>query len=222
MYLMGHTGEEIADFLNEKNIPSPKKALGKGENLWRSDSIYRILKNKCYIGTTHQHKEESYSYKSRARRKIPDSEQIEVENTHEAIVERSVFDAVQAKLSVKKKSFTRSKPIFSGVLRCGICKQNMTSNMNGYRKRYYRCRRKDCSATKGISEEFVKIWIKDKKIGEKIYIDATFDNGWNLCVVSTVDDPCNLFENISFPVNEFFPPRQNAFESDNTDCGCNN
>ena len=28
------------------------------------------------------------------------------------------------------------------------------------------------------------------------------------CVASTVDDPCNIFENISFPVDEYFPPRQ--------------
>ena len=28
------------------------------------------------------------------------------------------------------------------------------------------------------------------------------------CVASTIDDPCNIFENISFPVDEFFPPRQ--------------
>lgn len=40
------------------------------------------------------------------------------------------------------------------------------------------------------------------------------------CVASTVDDPCNIFENISFPVDEFFPPRQGCFEG-GTDCACN-
>lgn len=39
------------------------------------------------------------------------------------------------------------------------------------------------------------------------------------CVASTVDDPCNIFENISFPVDEFFPPRQGCFEDlNNHDC----
>ncbi len=36
------------------------------------------------------------------------------------------------------------------------------------------------------------------------------------CVYSTDDDPCNLFENISFPVDEFFPPLQNDFNPENT------
>ncbi|MCD8049871.1 MAG: hypothetical protein LUG52_09850 [Clostridia bacterium] len=41
------------------------------------------------------------------------------------------------------------------------------------------------------------------------------------CVASTVDDPCNIFENISFPIDEFFPPRQSAFDTDsNSGCGC--
>lgn len=38
--------------------------------------------------------------------------------------------------------------------------------------------------------------------------------------VPTVDDPCNLFEKISFPVDEFFPPRQSAFETDAAFSGC--
>lgn len=38
------------------------------------------------------------------------------------------------------------------------------------------------------------------------------------CVASTVDDPCNLFENISFPVEEFFPPQQGDFA---IGCHCN-
>lgn len=40
------------------------------------------------------------------------------------------------------------------------------------------------------------------------------------CVASTVDDPCNIFENISFPVDEFFPPRQNNFGEKGDNCGC--
>ncbi len=40
------------------------------------------------------------------------------------------------------------------------------------------------------------------------------------CVASTVDDPCNIFENIAFPVDEFFPPRQGSFDEHELDCGC--
>lgn len=45
---------------------------------------------------------------------------------------------------------------------------------------------------------------------------------------ATDDNPCDLFERISFPVDEFFPPERSAFvDCDNTDlsleddgCGC--
>lgn len=37
------------------------------------------------------------------------------------------------------------------------------------------------------------------------------------CVASTPDDPCELFENICFPVDEFFPPVEEAWDNN---CGC--
>ena len=50
------------------------------------------------------------------------------------------------------------------------------------------------------------------------------------CVGATDDNPCDLFERIDFPVDEFFPPERGEFlecdqddisepEGDN-DCGC--
>lgn len=39
------------------------------------------------------------------------------------------------------------------------------------------------------------------------------------CVGSSEDSPCDLFERISFPVDEFFPPERCAFD-DSPDCGC--
>ncbi|HIU49192.1 MAG TPA: hypothetical protein IAB04_07480 [Candidatus Avimonoglobus intestinipullorum] len=44
------------------------------------------------------------------------------------------------------------------------------------------------------------------------------------CVGATDDNPCDLFERICFPVDEFFPPEKSDFENDNPgchpDCGC--
>jgi hypothetical protein len=40
-------------------------------------------------------------------------------------------------------------------------------------------------------------------------------------VSSTDDNPCDLFDRISFPVDEFFPPERGEFEDDdNGGCGC--
>ena len=41
------------------------------------------------------------------------------------------------------------------------------------------------------------------------------------CVGATDDNPCDLFERICFPVDEFFPPEKCDFENDgHPDCGC--
>ncbi len=41
------------------------------------------------------------------------------------------------------------------------------------------------------------------------------------CVGSTEDSPCDLFERICFPVDEFFPPERGAFDDD-PQCSCGN
>ena len=45
------------------------------------------------------------------------------------------------------------------------------------------------------------------------------------CIGATDDNPCDLFDRISFPVDEFFPPERGDFDCDinqtnNCGCGC--
>ena len=40
------------------------------------------------------------------------------------------------------------------------------------------------------------------------------------CVGATDDNPCDLFERICFPVDEFFPPEKCDLDPDNPGCGC--
>ena len=41
------------------------------------------------------------------------------------------------------------------------------------------------------------------------------------CIGATDDNPCDLFDRISFPVDEFFPPERGDFEDyDTNGCGC--
>ena len=47
----------------------------------------------------------------------------------------------------------------------------------------------------------------------------------NDCVTSTDNNPCDLFDKLSFPTDEFFPPEKQAFENseptrDDCNCGC--
>lgn len=184
MYLEGFSGARIADKLNADAIPSPHFVLTGIKKPWRGDAVYRILHNRAYIGSTHQHREETYSYKSRKRRKIPEEEQIEIKNTHEAIISAEEFDAVQKKLAQRRKKSERQKALFSGILICGECKSNMHTNTNSYNRRYYRCKNPSCtSPKKGIREEEILKWTKENKVDifkTRVKIEAEYKASWEL------------------------------------------
>jgi prefoldin subunit 5 len=81
------------------------------------------------------------SYKVHIQEKVPEEDWIIVENTHEAIIDRSTFEKVQGLL----KRDTRTGPqqnklyLFSGFLRCADCGKAMTrSEVKG--TVYYYCR----------------------------------------------------------------------------------
>lgn len=178
MYLSGLSGEKIAASLNARGVPSPSEVIGKNANKWRGDSVYRILKNRAYIGSTRQHLEETYSYKSRRRRKIPPEEQIEVKNTHEALVDEEIFMLVQKKLSARRAKSVRKRALFSGVLVCGECGKNMHTNTNSYNRRYYRCKNRQCPLCgKGVREEAVLKWSGENSPCKKIA--AFYSEGWS-------------------------------------------
>ena len=44
----------------------------------------------------------------------------------------------------------------------------------------------------------------------------------NECVSATQDNPCELFEKIDFPINEFYPPQKHDFVSNSNSNGLNN
>ena len=163
MYISGMSGEKIADELNLENIPSPSAAKGKGKKAWKGDSVYRMLHNKVYIGTVHQHREESYSYKSRRRRKVPEYEQIEVKNAHEAIVAEDIFKRAQERLGGKKARRNIGAEL-SKRLVCGECGKNMHTNLNVSGVRYYRCKNPECPMKKGVREDEALNWEKENGV----------------------------------------------------------
>ena len=43
------------------------------------------------------------------------------------------------------------------------------------------------------------------------------------CLAATEDNPCDLFNSLRFPTDEFFPPQRAEFDDiENSGCGCNN
>ena len=122
-----------------------KKAVN---TIWESQTIIYILENMVYLGHTVNFKTTTKSYKSHKTIDLPKEDWLIFENTHPAIIEKSVWDKVQ-ELRKNKRRNTKSgrTSIFSGVLECADC---------GSKLYYCTCKRYDskqehfvCSNYKG-------------------------------------------------------------------------
>ena len=133
MYLEGSNTREIVAFLNNSGILPPyrylhskglasEKDLGKIPH-WSRSAVLGILRNRIYCGDMVQGK---YIRVEHVLHKVPKTEWVLTENTHEAIVQRQSYYRVQDILCTKKGNGSRfltgsSENIFRGKLFCGLC-----------------------------------------------------------------------------------------------------
>ena len=109
LYINGYGISNIADILTKEGYKTPIMFKMKPENLanvfhpeiWKPASVNNILRNKTYTGCTIQHTSQNVNYKSKVRRKVPRSEWMVKENTHEALIDKDTYDIVQ---SMRNKS----------------------------------------------------------------------------------------------------------------------
>lgn len=98
---------------------------------WSHTVIQGIIKNPVYLGYTIMCKTESV-FKVGTFKKIPDADQIRVDNTHEPLVSQEVFDNANAKiLSRKREDTSGNVSIFSGLIKCGTCGKAMSQRYWG-------------------------------------------------------------------------------------------
>ncbi len=127
LYLQGVGTPKIAKLLNDENIPSPSKHLDterykKCSHKWNKGAIYRLLKEKVYVGTIIGHKSYKVNHKVKTRIKVPKKEWYYVENQHEPIIDKKTFEEVQTKLANGNKCRERKNynPI-KQFMYCGHC-----------------------------------------------------------------------------------------------------
>jgi DNA invertase Pin-like site-specific DNA recombinase len=87
----GELHGSICDDLNKRGIKAAKSA-------WTVNVIYYMLTKEAYIGTLVQHTTERAVYKYEGMKKIPKSEHLRFENAFPAIIEREIWDKVQARI----------------------------------------------------------------------------------------------------------------------------
>ena len=150
-YLLGKTLQAIAQELNNDGIP---KANGKTN--WKGANIMSILRNEKYKGDALLQKTYVVDCISKKTKKnngeLP---MYYVENSHPAIIERSLFDKVQEKIARRsskpktKETGTKTalgkysgKYALSEMLYCGECGKpyrRITWNIRGEHKVVWRC-----------------------------------------------------------------------------------
>ena len=86
-----------------------------------------ILKNEVYIGNTVQNKRSRISYKNRKMRTNPQEQWNIVENTHEPIIDKQVFNKVQKMVIVQRynRNEKKHKFLLDGLLICYECKHKI-------------------------------------------------------------------------------------------------
>jgi DNA invertase Pin-like site-specific DNA recombinase len=149
----GLTGRAIADLFNREGIPTINdyyfSQINKKPNpykstkaAWCSGSVTNILNNPVYYGAMANGKRKVNSFKDKRITRQNKSDWIVIEDTHEPIIAREVWDIAQAISSKNHKDTVRRSAngevsIFSSVLKCADC----GGNMNLSRKPYVSCTR---------------------------------------------------------------------------------
>jgi len=121
-YLAGQSMEEIASWLNQKNITV---RIGWENRRWMHNAISYILSNERYIGDSLWQK--TYATDTLSARQVKnhgERQQYYAEATHPPIIEKDVFLAVQDLKSRRSEAHSGYKPANSPLQRritCGIC-----------------------------------------------------------------------------------------------------
>ena len=89
---------------------------------WNIRAVSDILKDETYIGNSVHGKQSNVSYKNKKSIRRPESEWFRVENTHEAIISKDVFDQVQKQIASRRRPMKSGKTqVFAGLVKCGNC-----------------------------------------------------------------------------------------------------
>ena len=125
-YLSGMGVCRITQRLNRINILSPGdykrqssiyNSTSRKSALWYTSKVREILSNKAYIGALDQKRKTTRNYRNRKIIYLNEEDHIIVYDTHEPIVEKHIFYAVQEMLKNKGKRTSPKKTKTLSVFR---------------------------------------------------------------------------------------------------------
>lgn len=131
MYVNETGSKLIVEYLNKNHYLSPsgyrKTGIVQDENktnyFWNATTVCDMLKNEVYIGNTVQNKVSVVSYKVKKLRKVEKEKHIRVENTHEAIIDKNVFEKAQIIYKERAKKVVKQYDyLLRGLIYCKHCR----------------------------------------------------------------------------------------------------
>ncbi len=126
---------------------------------WNIPAVRKILKDENYIGNSIHNVLSVVSFKSKKLHRNPSSEWIRVENTHEAIISRDVFDQVQGQITSRRRTQKDgTTQIFAGLLKCADCGWTMRfgRQSSGNHAGYYACGKYYQTVDRQCSMHFIR------------------------------------------------------------------
>lgn len=154
----GAGAAKITGILLDEQVPTPgwlnytrygtfaniyADAPEKKRYAWTVAQVKSIVKNETYIGNSVHGIQTNISYKNKKKIRKPPEEWLRIENTHEAIIPKEVFEQVQEQIaSRRRKMKAATTQIFSGLVKCADCGWSMsygTNNSNSKPFHYFVC-----------------------------------------------------------------------------------
>ena len=130
LYHSGYGMQKIANILNDEGYRTVKGSE------WRVSKVRSVLQNEKYAGDLLLQKVFVRDHVSKAcvpnRGELP---QYYVEDDHEAIVDKEVFEAVQTLMAQRRNEYPRSQgheSAFSRKIQCAICGKNYRRKVTAY------------------------------------------------------------------------------------------
>jgi site-specific DNA recombinase len=136
IFNMAYSGigvSDIVSYLNDNHILSPsmykntKSSSRQKVNVWTISSVNKLLKNRMYTGDMVQNVQTKLSYKSQKKIALEKEFWIIVEDTHEPLVSKIIFDAIQnAPSRTRVTHCNREKRLLENLLVCKECGNSLS------------------------------------------------------------------------------------------------
>ena len=149
---------------------------------WCPSTVRNILKNDVYIGNVTQGKRKVKSYKIHKVEQVPEHEWITVEDMHEPIIEKELFNKAQGLRQVDTRvQDTGYLSMWAGILKCADCGRAMhkknCKNKSGTVYEYYICGTYRKKSNKLCTKHTLKIEELENSVLEaiKLHIELLID-----------------------------------------------